>query len=133
MENLDNFKTLSIGEQFTQLVMEDIGKKFVYKWNHRFDTMPITKPSEPEPLKLHYHEVIELGFKREEAPDKIFEEQNGYEYFIVTLNIGIYAFGWDIETHEITLYKGIDKFSVISTKSELLSLISLLKPVNKNE
>ena len=128
MENLDNFKTLSIGEQFTQLVFHDVGRKLVYQFNHRFDTAPIPKNNEPETLKLHYHEVIELGFKREEAPDKIFEEQNGYEYFIVNLNMGDYALGWDIETHEITLYKGIDKFSTITTKSELLSLISLLAP-----
>ena len=78
-------------------------------------------------MKINYNEVIALGFEREEAHDKIFEEQNGYEYFIVTLNIGRYAFGWDIETHGITLYKDTNTVKKIETREEFDFLINLLK------
>lgn len=78
-------------------------------------------------MKIRYCEAIALGFEREEANDKIFEEQMGYEYFIVTLNIGRYAFGWNIVTHGITLYKGTDAVKKIETREEFDFLINLLK------
>lgn len=47
-----------------------------------------------------------LGFKRRNDHDAIFEEQHGYPYFIVDKKIckGIIV-NWDIETHELRLYK----------------------------
>ena len=78
-------------------------------------------------MKIKYNEAIALGFEREDAHDKLFEGQNGYEYFIVTLNIGRYAFGWDIITHEVTLYKDTNAAKKIETREEFNFLINLLK------
>ena len=74
--------------------------------------------------KLHYHEAIELGFKRHEEPDEIFEKQHGYPYFIVSRIIDKNNLvEWDIETHELKLYTRHMLQRTIS-KEELFKLIS---------
>lgn len=73
---------------------------------------------------IHYHEAIELGFKRIETEDEVFERQHGYPYFIVNMQINKNTLvEWDIETHELKLYKK-HMFQKTITKSELLELIA---------
>jgi hypothetical protein len=59
-----------------------------------------------ERQKVDYDEVISRGFKRKDQSDKIFYNQNGYEWFIVTkkLTKTIYI-DWDCETHYLTLLR----------------------------
>jgi len=61
--------------------------------------------------KINYQDVIELGFKRKNMNDHIFEQQNGYGWFLVTMKLykGIVA-EWSCETRtvEIVRYKKND-------------------------
>lgn len=81
-----------------------------------------------ENLKLSYEETMLLGFKRIELDDSVFEKLNGYKCFITSLKLGNYSFGWCVETHEITLYKGINAVKRMADKYEFEFLMNLLTP-----
>lgn len=78
-----------------------------------------------EERKLTYKEVMELGFNRIDCRDSVFEEQNGYSYFIVEKKLlkRIHV-DWDCETHELKLYKKNNLVRIIKP-SELRLLMDL--------
>ena len=61
--------------------------------------------------QINYQDVIDLGFKRKNMNDHIFEQQNGYGWFLVRMKLykGIVA-EWSCETRtvEIVRYKKIN-------------------------
>lgn len=77
--------------------------------------------------KLTYTESIELGFKRIESNDPVWFMHMGYNYFIVHLKLKhSYAVDWDIETHELKLYRHHNLVREISI-DELKFLIEIIK------
>ena len=79
-----------------------------------------------EKQKFDYEEVLKLGFLRTNVKDKIFEKQNGFEYFIMSLNLGRYSFCWDVLDHTITIYKDTNTFKKNLSESEFNEYIKLL-------
>jgi hypothetical protein len=63
------------------------------------------KTIEERRKQLHptYDEVIEIGFKREEAEDDVFENIHGYPYFLVNYEAENFIIEWDVLSHELTL------------------------------
>ena len=57
-----------------------------------------------QPMTLTYEKCLELGFKRHNGHDPVFLRQNGYEYFIVELQVGNRAFEWNIHTHQVNYF-----------------------------
>ena len=57
-------------------------------------------------MPVNYNDVISRGFKRENHSDKVFFDENGYEWFTVTkkLTKRIYI-DWDCETHFLQLIR----------------------------
>jgi hypothetical protein len=70
-----------------------------------------------------YHEVIDLGFKREDQSDNIFFKENGYEWFLVTkkLSKGLYL-DWDCETHRVELIRWVPKDGDILNRRTLVTV-----------
>ena len=75
---------------------------------------------------INYEDVIELGFKREDMNDSVFEQKNGYGWFLVRKKLykGILA-EWDCETRTVKIvrYKKID----VKAKIEVEDLEELKK------
>jgi len=60
---------------------------------------------------IKYDDCLKLGFKRKEMSDHLFFNQNGYEWFLVSLKINKeICFEWDCETKIVSMvkYKGSD-------------------------
>jgi hypothetical protein len=80
---------------------------------------------------LNYEQVIKLGFKRFDDEDRVFERRHGYKYFYMQKTFpNKLSVDWDIETHELKLFKNWNGVRKIST-SELLFLIEIFKKSNK--
>lgn len=75
-----------------------------------------------KPMTLTYEQCLERGFKRYDSHDPVFLLQNGYEYFIVKLQIGNRTFEWDIHTHQVNYFlnRNIVKRGVSSSEFEKL-------------
>jgi hypothetical protein len=54
-------------------------------------------------LNPTYDEVMSIGFKREEAEDDVFKDENGYPYFLVNFEAQNFIIEWDVLSHELTL------------------------------
>lgn len=84
-----------------------------------------------QPMTLTYEKCLELGFKRHNGHDPVFLRQNGYEYFILELEIGNKAFEWDTHTHQVyyfvdanTVKRGItlSEFEELSKVNEVFEV-----------
>lgn len=62
-----------------------------------------------------FDQVIQAGFKRQEANDDVFERQHGYPYFLVNFEAENFIIEWDIDSHEL-------KLSVCYVPIEVISL-----------
>lgn len=86
-----------------------------------------------EPIK--YKTVINLGFETIEEEDKVYEDQYGYPYKIIHLELRHnYSFDWDQNTRFVLLYKyekrnedNIILTYKIKNTEELHFLVNLLK------
>jgi hypothetical protein len=59
-----------------------------------------------ERKKINYKDVIDRGFKRIPESDKIFFNENGYDWFIVEKKLTKgFSLDWDCKTHFITLIR----------------------------
>ena len=56
--------------------------------------------------QINYQDVIDLGFKRKNMNDHIFEQQNGYEWFLVRMKLykGIVA-EWSCENRTVQIVR----------------------------
>lgn len=56
--------------------------------------------------KINYQDVIDLGFERQDESDPVFFKQNGYDWFIVTLEVSkkLY-FDWDSESKTVQMIR----------------------------
>jgi hypothetical protein len=73
-----------------------------------------------------YHEVIDLGFEREDCSDNNFYKQNGYDWFLVqkTLSKSLYL-DWDCETHRVELIRWKPKDGSILNRRTLTTVESI--------
>jgi hypothetical protein len=71
---------------------------------------------------INYADLMELGFKRINCNDTVWEKIHGYPYFIVQRKLKKRVkLCWDIETHEVEMIKH-DKHGTILKRYERLSL-----------
>jgi hypothetical protein len=77
-----------------------------------------------------YKEVIDLGFVREDLGDSVFFDQNGYDWFVVTMKLdkGI-QLEWDCETHTVTLNRYNKKYDRLG-KIDVPNLFTLKSIIN---
>lgn len=75
--------------------------------------------------KINYTEAIELGFKRNDSvDDTVWEKIHGYKYFIVSMRFSkSIQLDWDIETHEVGMFKN-HMFVKTLSKEQLLEMLS---------
>lgn len=78
---------------------------------------------------IHYQDVIELGFKRENQTDPVFFKENGYEWFTVILELKknkIY-FDWESETKVVCMVRtdnsGVKNRRYISNLETLKNIV----------
>lgn len=89
-----------------------------------------TPPKKLSHWEIWYTDVIELGFKRQNIKDKIFEKQHGYEYFICCMNIGRYNLDFNPLTQEVKLYHNhwlIPDVKPITELAKLKEIITILR------
>ena len=79
-----------------------------------------------QPMTLTYEKCLELGFKRHNGHDPVFMRQNGYEYFIVELQVGNRAFEWDTHTHQVNYFVDVNivKRGITLSEFEELSKVN---------
>lgn len=72
-------------------------------------------------MKFLYKDVINKGFVRQDQNDSVFFDQNGYNWFLVTLQLrkNIYL-DWECTTHEVELIR-IDKDATIKGRIQIKS------------
>ena len=64
---------------------------------------------------ITYKQAKDLGFKRTEMHCSVFFDRNGFEDFVMELEIGSFAFDWDNITHEIRLMRIVGNGRIAGT------------------
>lgn len=55
---------------------------------------------------ITYKQAIDLGFKRQDQHDSVFFDDNGYDWFLVTMKLAKRVeLDWDCQTHDVTMYR----------------------------
>jgi len=75
--------------------------------------------------QIDYSVVNNLGFKTQVEHDSVFKDEYGFDYRIVSLELGKYEFDWDCVNRTVMLYKSED------CKGEEIELIYLIKDVDE--
>ena len=71
-------------------------------------------------MPVNYNDVISRAFKRENHSDKVFFDENGYEWFTVTKKLTKHIYiDWDCETHFLQL---LGRFQIFRFRSCLWKL-----------
>ncbi len=64
-----------------------------------------------------YHELVELGFTRNDVKDVVWERRYGYPYFFMTMDLGRNVeMCWDPEEKEVEIYKTNSEGGIIEPK-----------------
>lgn len=88
---------------------------------------------------IYYSDLMKLGFTREDVGDDVFFQQNGYGYFITSLEVGTCSFSWCENTKKVSFFnecgltETIECLDVLSEKINWCKKTSIESRISKLE
>tara|TARA_R100000951_G_scaffold74771_1_gene63034 strand:- start:622 stop:990 length:369 start_codon:yes stop_codon:yes gene_type:complete len=67
--------------------------------------------------KIDYKDLMDLGFNHANCHDSVWKRVHGFDWFIVSLDIGRINFDWDIFTREVTMNEINKDYSIGRSKN----------------
>lgn len=67
--------------------------------------------------KIDYKDLMDLGFNHKKYHDSVWKKIHGFDWFVVSLDVGKINFDWDIFTREVTMCEINKDYSIGRSKT----------------